>query len=61
VPAIEHIKAAQAAELVDEFRKPVRLGLSPALGSDQIEAMQKGVGQPLAEGIAGDTGLLFGD
>jgi hypothetical protein len=45
--AVEHIKAAQQTELVDEFRKPVRLELSPALGSDRIQALQKRVGQPL--------------
>ena len=45
--AIEHIKAAQAAKLVAEDGDPVRLELSPALGSDRIEALQKRVGLPL--------------
>jgi hypothetical protein len=47
--AIEHIKAAQQAKLVDEDGKPVALELFPALRSDQIDSLQKQVGQPLPE------------
>jgi len=47
--ATEHIKAAQQAKLVDEDGEPVFLEFSPALTGDQIEALQRRVGQPLPE------------
>src|SRR5260221_2324043 len=47
--AIEHIKAAQQDKLVDEDGEPVALELSLALRSDQIDSLQKQVGQPLPE------------
>ena len=47
--AIEHIKAAQQAKLVDEDGEPVVLELSPAIGLDQINSLERKVGQPLPE------------
>src|SRR6266404_512762 len=47
--AIEHIKTAQQAKLVDEDGEPVALELSPALRSDQIDSFQNQAGQPLPE------------
>jgi cell wall assembly regulator SMI1 len=47
--AIEHIKAAQQAKLVDEDGEPVTLELFPPLTADQIAALQERVGQPLPE------------
>ena len=47
--ALEHIKAAQTASLVDEDGKPMKLKLLPALESARIDALQKQVGQPLPE------------
>src|SRR5258708_7015451 len=47
--AIEHIKAAQLARLVDEDGEPVAVELTPPLTSEQIDALQKKVGQPLPE------------
>jgi cell wall assembly regulator SMI1 len=47
--AIEHIKAAQQAKLVDEDGEAVTIELSPALGTSQIDSLQKKVGQSLPE------------
>src|SRR6266498_2883090 len=47
--AVEHIKAAQRAKLVDEEGAPVVLDLMPPLTSDQIDSLQQQVGQPLPE------------
>jgi hypothetical protein len=47
--AVEHIKAAQQAELVDEDGDPIHLELSPALRGDEIDSLQTHVGQPLPE------------
>jgi hypothetical protein len=47
--AIDNIKAAQQAKLVDEDDEPVALELSPAIGSDQINVLERKVGQPLPE------------
>jgi len=45
----EHIKAAQQAKLVDAEGEPVVLKLLPGLRSDEIDSLQKSVGQPLPE------------
>lgn len=45
--AIEHIKAAQQAKLVDEDGNPVALELSPPLTAEAIGVLQERVGQPL--------------
>jgi hypothetical protein len=45
--AIEHIKAAQLAKLVDEDGKPMKLKLFPAFEPARMDALQKQVGQPL--------------
>lgn len=47
--AIEHITNVQQAKLVDENGEPVRLELSPALGADEIDSLEKEAGQPLPE------------
>ncbi len=47
--AIEHIKAAQQAKLVDEDGEPVSIALSPPLKPEEIDSLQKRVGQPLPE------------
>jgi cell wall assembly regulator SMI1 len=49
VTAIEHIKAAQQAKLVDEDGEPITIELSPALTVGQIDALQARVEQPLPE------------
>ncbi|MEO6993020.1 MAG: SMI1/KNR4 family protein [Lacunisphaera sp.] len=45
--AIERIKAAQQSELIHEDGDPVCLELAPPLSADQINELQKLVGQPL--------------
>src|SRR5262245_30647540 len=47
--AVEHITNAQQAKLVDEDGEPARLELSPALGADEIDSLEKEAGQPLPE------------
>jgi cell wall assembly regulator SMI1 len=47
--AIEQIKAAQQAKLVDEDDRSVTFKSAPPLTSEQIESLQKQVGQPLPE------------
>src|SRR5882672_4684246 len=47
--AIEHIKAAQQAALVDEDGEPISLKVLPPLTPAQIEDLQKTVKQPLPE------------
>ena len=47
--AIEHIKAAQQAKLVDEDGEPVNIELLPPLTLEEIDSLQKRVGQPLPE------------
>ena len=47
--AIEHIKTAQQAKLVDEDGEPVAIELAPPLTLDEIDSLQKRVGQPLPE------------
>jgi cell wall assembly regulator SMI1 len=47
--AIDHIKAAQHAKLVDEDGEPVAIELTAPLAAEQIDYLQKQVGQPLPE------------
>jgi hypothetical protein len=47
--AVEHIKAAQTAKLVDEDGRAMKLKLLPALDFDRLDALQKQVRQPLPE------------
>lgn len=47
--AIEHIKAAQAAKLVDEDGKPVTIALAPALTGTEIDNLEARVEQHLPE------------
>jgi hypothetical protein len=47
--AIEHIKAAQSAKLVDEQGQPVALELAPPATADEIESLQRRLRQPLPE------------
>jgi hypothetical protein len=47
--AIEHIKAAQQAKWVDEDGEPVAITLTAPLAAEQIDFLQKPVGQPLPE------------
>jgi cell wall assembly regulator SMI1 len=45
--AIDHIKAAQQADLVDEDGEQVHLNLAPPLTPKEIESLQARAGQPL--------------
>jgi cell wall assembly regulator SMI1 len=66
--AIEHIKAAQQARLVDGRGRAVAINLTAPLASEQIDSLQKEVGLPLPEelrsllafcsGIDGCLGLI---
>jgi len=47
--AIEHIKAAQEAKLVDEDGEAVAIELAAPLTSEQVDSLQEEVGQPLPE------------
>ncbi len=47
--AIQHLQAAQAAQLVNEDGEPVALKLSPPLSGSAIDALQTRVGLPLPE------------
>ncbi len=47
--AMEHLKAAQQSELIDEDGEKVALKLLPPLSAGQIDAMQQQAGLPLPE------------
>ncbi len=47
--AVDHIKAAQKADLVGRDGDPVVLELAPGLEAHEIDALEKEVGQPLPE------------
>ncbi len=47
--AIEHLKAAQPSELIDEDGERVALKLLPPLSAGQIDALQQQAGLPLPE------------
>jgi cell wall assembly regulator SMI1 len=49
--AIDHIKAAQQAVLVDEDGERVRLELAPPLTPDDIVSLETKVGQPLPQDL----------
>jgi len=51
--AIEHIKAARQARLVDEDGGPVTIELAAPLTSAQIDTLQKQLGQPLPQELRG--------
>jgi hypothetical protein len=58
--AIDHIITAQQANLIDEDGEPVTLELSPALGTDQIDALQARMGQVLPEELRTLLGFCSG-
>lgn len=45
--AVDRIKAAQQAELVDKDGKPIHYKFLPPQSEEQIDALQKSLGQPL--------------
>lgn len=65
--AIEHIQAFQQSKLTDEDNNRIIIELLPALSPEQINALEKGVNQPLPEELrtllaycSGINGLLSG-
>lgn len=58
--AIEQIRNAQQAKLVDKDGKPVRLELAPALEAHQIESLERDVGQPLPEELRSILSICSG-
>jgi len=47
--AIEHIKAAQQAKLVDEDGNAISIELSPPLKPEEVDSLQERTGQPLPQ------------
>jgi hypothetical protein len=58
--AIEHIKAAQQAKLVDEDGEDVILTATPPQTPEQIDSLQQRVGQPLPEELRTVLGFCSG-